>query len=166
MLYTKSKRPQRLRFHFQDRIRKRIDAFLPSRFALLPNRIQHHCRRLGIKYQALRKEAEDTFMIKYDEIKGWNRHKEMTLNLVVPMGSVTFIIYDDREKNRSNGTFLKVELSPSTYARLTVPPGLWLAFKGNDANTSLILNIASMAHNPDEIEKLDLNKIPYNWESN
>ena len=105
-------------------------------------------------------------MIKYDEIKGWNRHKEMTLNLVVPMGSVTFIIYDDREKNRSNGTFLKVELSPSTYARLTVPPGLWLAFKGNDANTSLILNIASMAHNPDEIEKLDLNKIPYNWESN
>ena len=105
-------------------------------------------------------------MIKYDEIKGWNRHKEMTLNLVVPMGSVTFIIYDDREKYRSNGTFFKVELSPSNYARLTVPPGLWLAFKGNDANTSLILNIASMAHNPDEIEKLDLNKIPYNWESN
>ena len=105
-------------------------------------------------------------IIKHDEIKGWNRHKEMTLNLVVPMGSVTFIIYDDREKNRSNGAFFKVELSPSNYVRLTVPPGLWLAFKGNDANTSLILNIASMAHNPDEIEKLDLNKIPYNWESN
>ena len=105
-------------------------------------------------------------IIKHDEIKGWNRHKEMTLNLVVPMGSVTFIIYDDREKNRSNGTFFKVELSLSNYVRLTVPPGLWLAFKGNDANTSLILNIASMAHNPDEIEKLDLNKISYNWESN
>ena len=104
--------------------------------------------------------------IQKGEIKGWNRHKEMTLNLMVPVGSVTFIIYDDREKNRSNGTFFKVELSLSNYVRLTVPPGLWLAFKGNDANTSLILNIASMAHNQDKIEKLDLNKIPYNWESN
>jgi len=104
-------------------------------------------------------------MIKYDEIKGWNRHKEMTLNLVVPIGSISFVIYDDRGKNNSDGTFLNVELSPSSYARLTVPPGLWLAFKGKDAETSLILNIASLAHSPDEVEKLDLKKIPYNWES-
>ena len=46
--------------------------------------------------------------INFGEIKGWNRHKEMTLNLVVPMGSVTFIIYDDREKSPSNGNFEKI----------------------------------------------------------
>ena len=33
--------------------------------------------------------------VNFGEIKGWNRHKEMTLNLVVPIGSVTFVIYDD-----------------------------------------------------------------------
>ncbi len=102
--------------------------------------------------------------IQKGEIKGWNRHKEMTLNLMVPLGCVTFIIYDDRQKSSSKGAFLKVDLSPSTYNRLTVPPGLWLGFKGSDANTNLILNIASMKHEPDEIEKLELNKIPYNFE--
>ena len=41
------------------------------------------------------------------EIKGWNKHKRMTLNLVVPMGEVTFVIYDDREKSHSKGVFFK-----------------------------------------------------------
>jgi dTDP-4-dehydrorhamnose 3,5-epimerase len=99
--------------------------------------------------------------IKYGEIKGWNRHKEMTLNLVVPKGSVTFIIYDDRPKSCSQGQIFKVKLSVKNYRRLTVPPGLWLAFKGNYANTNLILNIANRTHIPDEIEKLDLNKISH-----
>ena len=99
------------------------------------------------------------------EIKGWNKHKKMTLNLIVPFGEVTFVIYDKRESSRSKGEFFKVSLSCLNYKRLTVPPGLWLAFKGNGVNTNLILNIASMTHDPDEIEKLDLNKIPHNFES-
>ena len=37
--------------------------------------------------------------IKNGEIKGWNKHKRMTLNLVVPVGKVIFIIYDGREKS-------------------------------------------------------------------
>ena len=28
-------------------------------------------------------------------IKGWKKHKEMTLNLVVPIGKVKFVIYCD-----------------------------------------------------------------------
>ena len=103
--------------------------------------------------------------IKTGAIKGWNKHKRMTLNLVVPFGEVTFVIYDKRESSRSKGEFFKVSLSCLNYKRLTVPPGLWLAFKGNGVNTNLILNIASMTHDPDEIEKLDLNKIPHNFES-
>ena len=99
------------------------------------------------------------------EIKGWNKHKNMTLNLVVPMGAVTFVIYDDREKSGSIGCYFTVKLSPSNYQRLTVPPGLWIAFKGNGKKTNLILNIASKEHDPDEIEKLELDKIEYDWES-
>ncbi len=103
--------------------------------------------------------------IRYNDIKGWNYHKEMTLNLVVPIGEVTFVIYDDREKSHSKGVFFKVELSPSNYKRLTIPPRLWMAFKGEGVNTNLILNIANIVHDPNEIEKLHLNKIPYNFES-
>ena len=97
------------------------------------------------------------------EIKGWNRHKRMTLNFVVPIGKVTFVIYDDRKESKSKGNFLKVTLSQTNYQRLTVSPGLLLAFKGNSNTENIILNIANMAHDPKEIEKIDLNKIPYNF---
>jgi len=99
------------------------------------------------------------------EIKGWNKHKMMTLNLIVPFGEVTFVIYDKRESSRSKGKFFKVTLSQANYQRLTVSPGLWLAFKGKSNDINLILNIADMEHDPDEIEKMDLDKFPYNFDS-
>ena len=34
----------------------------------------------------------------FGEIKGWNMHKKMTLNLAVPVGKILFVLYDDREK--------------------------------------------------------------------
>ena len=101
--------------------------------------------------------------IKYGETKGWNRHKKMTLNLIVPIGDVTFIIYDDRLNSSSKCYFQKVNLSKANYKRLTIPKGLWLAFKGNEKPTNLILNIANKIHNPYEVEKISLNKIEYNF---
>ena len=103
-------------------------------------------------------------IIKYDQVKGWNKHKRMTLNLVVPIGSVKFVIYDDRESSSTNSKFYTVELSPDKYNRLTIHPGLWLAFKGNSKKTNLILNVADMEHDSEEIERLALDKIPFNWE--
>ena len=103
--------------------------------------------------------------IKGGQIKGWNRHKKMILNIVVPMGEVAFVIYDDQEESGSKGKFFKVTLSQTNYQRLTVPPGLWLAFRGKGNNTNLILNIANMEHDANEIEKMNLDKIPYNFDS-
>ncbi len=104
--------------------------------------------------------------IKNGEIKGWNRHKNMTLNLIVPIGRVIFVIYDDREKSFSRGNFFEIEISLDNYQRITVPPCLWLAFMGKSSGTNLILNIADMEHDPYEIEKLDPfeSRIPYNWD--
>ena len=63
--------------------------------------------------------------IEYGEVKGWKRHNRMTLNLVVPVGMVKFIIYDDREGSMTYGKFEEVTLSPdSRYYRLTIAPGL------------------------------------------
>ena len=103
--------------------------------------------------------------IKNGEIKGWNKHKRMTLNLVVPVGKVIFIIYDGREKSATKGNFFEVILSRSNYQRLTVHPGLWLAFMGKSNGTNLILNIADMEHDPEEIERFNLDQIDYNWDS-
>ena len=34
-------------------------------------------------------------------IKGWKRHREMTLNLIVPFGTIRFTVLDDRNNNVS-----------------------------------------------------------------
>ena len=125
--------------------------------------IYHGLKKSGVGFSGF---GEAYFSeIKGGKVKGWNRHKKMILNLVVPMGEVTFVIYDDKEESGSKGKFFKVTLSQTNYQRLTVPPGLWLAFKGKSNDINLILNIADMEHDPDEIEKLDLDKISYNFNS-
>ena len=44
-------------------------------------------------------------------IKAWKRHNIMTLNLIVPIGKVSFVIFDDRESSATNGKFQEIELS-------------------------------------------------------
>lgn len=102
--------------------------------------------------------------VKFGETKGWNRHKRMTLNLIVPVGKVIFVIYDNREKSKTKGDFLSVEISVDAYQRLTVPPGVWLAFRGISDGINLILDVTDMEHDPYEVERLNLEQIEYNWD--
>ncbi len=90
--------------------------------------------------------------VKNGETKGWKRHRRMTLNLVVPVGSIRFRLHDERPGSPSFGQFDEVELSPQHYHRLTVPPGIWLAFEGLGDGLNLLLNIADMPHDPEEVE--------------
>jgi len=100
--------------------------------------------------------------IEHNAIKGWKRHKEMVLNLVVPIGSVRFILYDDR--NNQINKFQEVVLSlKSGYARLTVPPMIWVGFQGLDIHPSIVLNIASIEHSSEEIDQKELDEIKFNW---
>ena len=102
--------------------------------------------------------------IEPDAIKGWKRHKQMVLNLVVPIGSVRFILYDDRENQDNINQFQEVILSiADDYARLTVPPMIWVGFQGLGRQTSLVLNIANIEHSPEEVERKDLSEIKFNW---
>jgi dTDP-4-dehydrorhamnose 3,5-epimerase len=96
-------------------------------------------------------------------IKGWKLHKRMTLNLVVPLGAVRFVVFDDRENSPTRNKFYDVTLGPSNYQRLTIAPGLWLAFAGASSGLNLLLNIASIEHDPEESLKRDVSEIPYDW---
>ena len=101
--------------------------------------------------------------IKHGHVKGWKKHKEMTLNLVVPYGKVIFIILNIDKQKEYN--FYKYELSAENNCRLTIPPSTWFAFKGLGSPFSLVLNIASIIHDPNEVESLDIKKIVFDWES-
>lgn len=95
------------------------------------------------------------------EIKAWKRHKKMTLNIVVPVGCIRFVLYDDREN--VNGTFHEVIISKDNFCRLTVPPMIWMGFQSQSTDCSMLLNIADIKHNPSEVDKKNIEEIEFNW---
>ena len=101
--------------------------------------------------------------INHGQTKGWNKHTSLTMNLVIPFGEVAFVIFDDRDNSRTNNSFFKTTISLENYNRLTIPPNLWVAFHGIGKMKNIILNIASEEHDSREIERLDINKIPFDW---
>ena len=102
--------------------------------------------------------------IEHGAVKAWKRHRKMTLNLIVPYGSIEFIIHDDRDSSKTKGVFESIKISRDNYHRLSVPPMLWLGFKGCSEGQNILLNIASIPHDPNEADNLDESDIDYNWE--
>ncbi len=89
------------------------------------------------------------------QIKGWKKHREMVLNLVVPIGEICFYVHDE-----AAGKTSKFKLGPKNYCRLTVPAGYWVAFEGCGAEVNLACNLASIVHNPDEAVSVDISCFP------
>ncbi len=98
-------------------------------------------------------------------IKGWKRHREMTLNIMVPCGEIMFVLFDDRENSATRGEIFSVNLSIKNYQRLTVPPMIWMAFQGIEDGLNMLMNVANVLHDPKESDSLNIKKshIPYNW---
>jgi dTDP-4-dehydrorhamnose 3,5-epimerase len=99
--------------------------------------------------------------IEYKSVKAWKRHKEMTLNLIVPVGKVRFILFDDRENLK--GIFKEFIIGHDSYSRLTVPPLVWFGFQGLKKNISTVLNIANITHDPNEVDRKNIDEIEFNW---
>jgi dTDP-4-dehydrorhamnose 3,5-epimerase len=95
------------------------------------------------------------------ETKGWKRHNRMTLNLVVPVGSVRFCCREYTDGVL--GDHEVVDISSNNYVRLTIDPRLWVAFHGLSEGTNLILNVADLEHDPDEQESLPLSSLDFPW---
>jgi dTDP-4-dehydrorhamnose 3,5-epimerase len=118
----------------------------------------------GDLFKILLKSSEQYFgfgeayftSINKGETKGWKKHKVMYLNLTVPVGAVNFNIIDEVSGERSD--YL---LSKENYGRLFIPPGFWFAFTGLDDSLNLILNIASIEHDPHETENRELTEFPW-----
>jgi dTDP-4-dehydrorhamnose 3,5-epimerase len=99
-------------------------------------------------------------------VKGWKKHTRMTMNLIVVAGAIRFVLGDDRDPSAGSvptTSFLLTAHSDEGYARLTVPPGYWMAFQGIGPGDNMLLNVASIEHDPTEAESRDLAQIPWPW---
>ena len=92
-------------------------------------------------------------------IKAWKCHQQMTLNLVVPLGEISFVFHIKDQEN----CFRTENIGEEKYVRLTVPPGIWFGFQGRGSGQSLLMNLADMAHDPDEVLRKNPSEIVYNW---
>jgi dTDP-4-dehydrorhamnose 3,5-epimerase len=98
-----------------------------------------------------------------DNIKAWKLHQQMTLNLVVPVGSVLSCFLDIRKKSSTCNETCKIILSQKPYFRLMVPPGIWFGFKGVSSGLNLLCNVADMPHDPNEIMRKKMDEIEMDW---
>ena len=98
-------------------------------------------------------------------VKGWHIHSRMTLNYAVPVGMVKLVCYDDRPDSPSRGAVQEIHLGELNYALVTIPTMVWNGFKGEGTAPALVANCATVAHDPDEIDRRDPfdNDIPYDW---
>jgi dTDP-4-dehydrorhamnose 3,5-epimerase len=106
-------------------------------------------------------------VVHHGAVKGWKRHRRMTMNLVVCVGRIRLVLHDDRPQSPTAGSYEQHILSPDTpdsYARLTVPPGIWTAFQGVGEGMNLLLNIANIEHDPAETEGRELDAISWQWD--
>lgn len=100
-----------------------------------------------------------------DVIKGWHRHREMTLNYACVFGRIKLVLYDDREGSTTRGELMEIFLGPDNYSLAIIPPEVWNGFKGMSDPMALVANCCTHVHDPSRSERLDPfdNPLPYNW---
>ena len=98
-------------------------------------------------------------------VKGWHRHRRMTLNYAVVSGMIKLVLYDDRDGSPTRSEVMELFVGDQNYVLVTVPPLVWNGFKGVGTRPAIVANCATVPHDPAEIERLDPEspRIPYTW---
>jgi dTDP-4-dehydrorhamnose 3,5-epimerase len=100
-----------------------------------------------------------------DAVKGWHRHREMTLNYACIFGRIKLVMYDDRAVSPSRGDIMEFFLGPDDYSLVQIPPGVWNGFKGMSEPHAIVANCCTHPHDPALSERVDpfRNDFPYDW---
>ena len=100
-----------------------------------------------------------------DVVKGWHKHREMTLNYACVHGRIKLVLYDDREGSATCGELDEIFLGPDNYALVVIPPGVWTGFKGMTDPYAIVANCCTHEHDPSRSTRLDpfSGEIPYDW---
>ena len=98
-------------------------------------------------------------------VKGWHRHRGMTLNYACVEGRIKLVLYDDRPDSPTKGELQEIFLGPDAYALVIIPPEVWNGFKGMSDPYAIVANCCTEPHDPARSTRLDpfKNTIPYDW---
>lgn len=98
-------------------------------------------------------------------VKGWHRHRDMSLNYACIAGRIKLVLYDDRPDSPTRGALLERFLGPDDYSLAIIPPGIWTGFKGM-TDEALVANCATHPHDPSLTDRADPfgDQVPYRWD--
>jgi len=98
-------------------------------------------------------------------VKGWHKHREMTLNYACIFGRIKLVLYDDRVDSETRGVLMELFLGPDDHSLVVIPPEVWTGFKGMGRPFGIVANCCTHPHDPSRTTRLDPfdNDIPYDW---
>ena len=98
--------------------------------------------------------------------KGWKLHKLAVQNICAVYGETDFVILDKRDNSPTFNQIQEISINTQhNHLLITIPPGLWYAFRCNSKEFSMICNVSSIMHNTEESESVEFNKkiFKYEW---
>jgi len=90
-----------------------------------------------------------------NKIKGWKCHSKMTCNIICITGEVKVILCEMSQTHNEITEKIEFILSRNNYGRLSIPPDIWFGIKGQQKE-NIILNIADIIHEDDEVTTMDI----------
>lgn len=96
-------------------------------------------------------------------IKGWHGYYTKTLHYVVLHGIIKLVLYDNREKSPSYQDFQEVFMSHENYVRLTIPPGVFTAFRGLYEPYSIAVICTTEPYSEEGTIRLPIKTFEYDW---
>lgn len=98
-------------------------------------------------------------------IKGWHRHRDMTLNYACVFGRIKLVLFDDRPASPTRGELMELFPGPDDYCLVQIPPGVWNGMKGLSEPQAIVANCCTHTHDPSGSERLPPSdpSIPYDW---
>lgn len=98
-------------------------------------------------------------------VKGWHRHREMTLNYACVFGRIKLVLYDERDGSPTKGNLMEVFLGTDNHSLVIIPPEVWSGYKGMSEPFAMVANCCTHPHDPSRSTRLDPfgDQIPYDW---
>jgi dTDP-4-dehydrorhamnose 3,5-epimerase len=100
-------------------------------------------------------------------IKGWKKHQAAIQLFSVPIGTIKFVIYDDRPDSPTKNELQEIECGEDNYQLIKMPANVWYSWKTTSTFPAMIASLTSEPHNPTEATSAEINNnsiIPYQWQ--
>ena len=95
--------------------------------------------------------------------KDWKLHTKSVSRLAVLQGTIEFAMYDMRETSSTYKQFQRMTVGDDHYGLLIIPDGVAATWRNVTPGNTMILNVATLPHDPAESKIIPFEEIEFVW---